>query len=69
MNQKSVEYLTEQFSKKIKELEEIIKDLNEALGAPEAKTRTTITFQSNPAKKIEDTSTLISMDGGINKII
>lgn len=68
MEQKSVEFLKEQFNHQIKELEKTIKDLNVALGAPEAKTRTTITFQSNPAKKIEDTSTLIYMDGGINEI-
>jgi hypothetical protein len=68
MDQKKVQDLIQQFNEKIQELERIIKNLNIELQETPEK-HTTITFQSNPARKIEDTSTLIGIKGGINEII
>jgi hypothetical protein len=68
MDQEKVQYLKQQLKEKIQELEGIIKALNEELKETPEK-HTTITFQSNPAKKIEDTSTLLEIKGGINTII
>lgn len=68
MDQETVQRLIQEFNRKIHELESIIKALNEELKETPEK-HTTITFQSNPAKKIEDTSTLQEIKGGINEII
>jgi hypothetical protein len=68
MNPKELHVLTQQFHDKINELQEIILKLNTALKETPKK-RTTVTFHSNPNRKIEDTGTLQKIEGGINEII
>ena len=68
MNPKT-ETLVQQFHTKIDELQEIIQVLNEELLKEIPKKRTTVTFHSNPNRKIEDTGTLQKIEGGINEII
>jgi hypothetical protein len=68
MEQKALEVLIHDFHSKIAALEQSIIDLNIALQGTSNK-RTTITFHSNPNRKIEDTSVLKKIEGGINEII
>ena len=56
------------FHAQVDELKKAIDELNELLD--KEKYRTTITFHSsNPTRKIEDTSNMLRMEGGINDII
>jgi hypothetical protein len=68
MNSKT-QTLIKEFHARIEELQKTIVELNIALKQEETEKRTTITFHSNPNRKIEDTSILKKIEGGINDII
>jgi hypothetical protein len=68
MNPKT-QTLIQEFHARIEDLQKTIVELNLALKQEETEKRTTVTFHSNPNRKIEDTSVLKKIEGGINEII